>query len=278
MKHSSDILLHFVDRAHLRDPRSQSDVCLDIIKDGFRFSKQTCMFAATMGGDPFGQWQNAVCFTDIPLRMAHGHAARYGKCAIGVRKSLVKRWGGNPVLYLVDRYSTQRLETDPKKRTSLRGMVGGAVANAFRLLVNDPAITAREVPAGHWALALNAAQRKALMGELMWLFSHTKEMFDLGEDVDDEDDLGARRDRYYMEREWRVVLTENHLLTAGDGGSKLVTSRGEHHYLPLNREDVRVVVVPNERTRSDIAEGLLAKGWPASSLPTLITFDESADL
>jgi hypothetical protein len=279
VKHSSDILLHFVDRLHREDAAAQRDTCMRILSQGFKFTIQKVMFGATIGGDPYGITAlKAVCFTDIPLRMAQAHVARYGKCAIGVRKSLVKQWGGNPVLYLVDRFSTESMKPIPA-RTSFRGGFGSSLAGLFRNLTSSREVLERELPPGHWALALNEEQRTQLSDDVSWpLMAHTKEMFDLGEDVDGEDDAEARRDRYYMEREWRVCLTRAHEQTAQPGGSHLVTQNGGDFFLPLRHSDVRVIVVPNDKIRADLATTLLVEGWPAAELPTLITFDESADL
>jgi hypothetical protein len=40
VKHSSDILLHFVDRQHREDPATQLETCLSILDQGFRFTVQ----------------------------------------------------------------------------------------------------------------------------------------------------------------------------------------------------------------------------------------------
>jgi hypothetical protein len=83
-----------------------------------------------------------------------------------------------------------------------------------------------------------------------------------------------------MEREWRVCMHRAHFATADHpDGSRLVRKIGDAYYLPFPTHlDVRVVVVPNDSVRGQIAEALLAEGWKTSELPTLITFDESDDL
>ncbi len=83
-----------------------------------------------------------------------------------------------------------------------------------------------------------------------------------------------------MEREWRVCLHRAHFETADhESGSRLVNKIERQYYLPFpTRSDVRVVVVPNDAVRGEIADALIKDGWKTSELPTLVTFDESADL
>jgi hypothetical protein len=278
MKHSSDILLHFVDRAHRADPTAQAETCLKILRQGFRFSTQATNFGVSIGGIPIGLSVPAVCFTDVPLRMAQSHADRYGKCAIGVRKSLVKKWSGNPVLYLVDRQEAE-LVGAPHTRTNLRGTFGTHIADLTRMILMDPETSAKMLPEGHWFRTLNEAQRNQCRSDVGWIISHVKETFDLGADVDGEEEPGARRDRYYMEREWRVCLSGLLRSTAEmEGGSRVAVKDGDHFYLPMGRGDVRVMIVPNDRVRGDVAQTLLNEGWAPKELPSMITFDESADL
>ena len=267
--------MHFVGRADRTDPVAQREACLSIVRQGFRFTRQQLSFVMTIGAQSAVYTTPAVCFTDIPLRLAQGHVARYGKCAIGVRKSLVKRWGGNPVLYLVDRVEADIVRPE-HERTDLRGVFGAHIAYLARgMLLPD------ELPEGHWIRSLSEEQRSQFKSEVGWVLSHVKELFDLGADVDSEDDADvARRDRYYMEREWRVCLHRAHFATADhEKGSRLVKRIEDSLYLPFSkRSDIRVIITPNDTVRGEIAEALCADGWTASELPTLVTFDDSREL
>jgi len=187
----------------------------------------------------------------------------------------VKRWGGNPVLYLVDRVEADAVR-NPHERTDLRGIFGVHVASLFRAMVYP-----QTLPEDHWTRSLNEKQKAGFITDVGWVLSHVKEMFDLGADVDLEDDAeAARRDRYYMEREWRVVQHGIHTANADhEKGSGLVKKIGESYYLPFpKRSDVRIIIVPNDTVRGEIAESLLKNDWKPSELPTIITFDDSSDL
>src|SRR5260370_41094701 len=167
--------MHFVARAHRTDPSGQRDACLSILRQGFRFSPQSLGFGLAIGGLPAVIRQPAVCFTDIPLRLAQSHVARYGKCAIGVRKSLVKRWGGNPVLYLVDRMEADVVKQE-HERTDLRGIFGAHVAYLARGMVAPDSL-----PEDNWIRSLNQAQREGFSREVGSVLSHVKEVFDLAQ-------------------------------------------------------------------------------------------------
>src|SRR5450432_1491867 len=65
LKHSSDILMHFVGRADRTDPAAQREACLSIVRQGFRFTPQPLSFGMTIGAQPAVYTTPAVCFTDI---------------------------------------------------------------------------------------------------------------------------------------------------------------------------------------------------------------------
>jgi hypothetical protein len=270
MKHSSDLLLHFVGRAHRQDPAAQVEVCASILTRGFRFAKSRVDLGSSIGALGLEWGPMAVCFTDIPLRLSEGHAARYGKCAIGVRKELVKRWGGNPVLYLVDRRG-EVIPIDLQKRTDLRGLFGDYMVNAIRILAPGGS-PIRE----HWSHSLTPAQREGLMTDFGWIVSHVKEMFDLGPDIDEEDE--PRRDRYYLEREWRVCQANAHEAIANNPESGLVRRHEGSLYLPLAPKDVRVVVVPNDTCRRTLVMRLTEAGWKPDDIPSIVAYEDSKDL
>lgn len=276
MKYASDIVMHFLGRAHRDDPVAQVETCISILSQGFRFTEQVVDLGQAIGGDDCRLTTNAVCFTDIPLRLSGPQVARYGTCAIGISKSLVKRWGGNPVLYLVD----TKVSPASKPRTDFRGVFGQDVALLLKLL-NIPDLGAPlRSNADHWFNAYEAlppAQRESLRNTLNnVLIPYLKGMFDLGPDVDAEDE-SARRDRYYMEREWRVVLTARHRAHA-EGIATVVIKRDDSYYLPIPRRDVRVVVVPNWRSRNELLAKLLDAGWAQDELPPTIEYGDSVDL
>jgi hypothetical protein len=276
MKHASDILLHFVGRSQRLDPVGQLEICLSVLREGLRFSPQTLDVGPGIGAKFLAVDVPAVCFADIPLRMSDAHVARYGTCAIGFTKALVKRWGGNPVLYMVDR--KQPYDENPGKREDFRGIFGEHIASILRMIAEGKKSDAALKDPKHWLNALDDEQLDGLRGSLSWsLASHLKEMFDLGADVDHEDDM-ARRDRYYLEREWRVALSDAHKDAAATGTAKLIAKRGNAYYLIAPRKDVRVVVLPNDRCRWELHKSLVAEGWALSEMPALITYGDSKDL
>ncbi len=277
MKYASDIVMHFLGRAHRDDPVAQVETCISILSQGFRFTDQVLDLGQAIGGYDLRLTTPAVCFTDIPLRLSGPQVARYGTCAIGISKSRVKQWGGNPVLYLVD---TKVSPPGSKLRTDFRGVFGQDVANLLKLL-NIPELRAPyRAIADHWINgyeALPLAQQESLRKTLNDLLgAYLKGMFDLGPDVDKEDEW-ARRDRYYMEREWRVVLTPRHR-THAERIATVVIKRDDSYYLPIARCDVKVIVVPNRRSRNELLAKLLDAGWAQDELPPTIEYGDSVDL
>ena len=211
-----------------------------------------------------------------PATTERSQVARYGTCAIGISKSLVKSWGGNPVLYLVD----TKVSPASKPWTDFRGVVGHDLAIVLKLM-NIPDLRGpfRSI-SDHWINgyeALPEKQQKSLRDTLNdVLVPYLKGMFDLGPDVDKEDEW-ARRDRYYMEREWRVVLTPRHRIHAEGIAATVVIKRDDSYYLPIPRHHVKVVVVPNRRSRNELLTTLLDAGWAQDELPPTIEYGDSVD-
>lgn len=272
MKYVSDILMHFVGRAHRDEPENLVEVAHKILTNGFMFTPQRVTVGAVAGNIPFDMTIDAVCFTDIPLRLSDPHVARYSTCAIGVTKSLVKNWGGNPVLYMVE----PTAPVDPAARAHFRGIFAGQLQASIARLAMDHDLINKLSPE-HWSAGLSPQQREAARSELFWaLGSHLKPMFDLGPDVDGEDQL-ARRDRYYLEREWRVALTDAHKKHAAlDMG--LVSHNEGRFFLTIPRHEVRVVVVPNKTSGRLLRNRLCESGWSLDEVPPIIPFSETVDL
>lgn len=216
----------------------------------------------------------AVCFTDLPLRFTEQHSERYGCCAIGVTKSRVKQWGGNPVLYIVDRRNELGVsDSELHNRRDLRGIFGEYLVKAAQILAQSYALND-----DHWSKSLSPEQLEELKKDFGFIFAYVKEMFDLGADVDGEDD--PNKDRYFLEREWRVGLTHTHeAIGQHNSPDNFVRQDPDgNYYLTLRKEDVRVIVLPNDWSRKEIARRLIDKGWPPHELPTLITYSDSRNL
>jgi hypothetical protein len=272
MKYASDILLHFVGRAHRDDPQALVDTCESILTKGLRFTPQPITFGSGGGLRPFSLGFHAVCFTDIPLRLTGPHVARYGTCAIGVTKPLVKKWGGNPVQYLVD----GSVPHDAAAPENFRGKFNEVITIFISALNCAPELR-RKIKGDHWLDALSDAQLEQARRELNWIAaSHLKPMFDLGPEVDTEDEL-SRRDRYYMEREWRVALTDGHKNHA-HSGLGLVTHDAGEYYLPIPRDELRIVVVPNRFVAGHLKERLRARLWDDNKMPPIMVHADTLDL
>jgi hypothetical protein len=272
MKYASDILLHFVARAHRDDPDKVVEICTKVLTEGFLFTPQSLQIGATGIALPFAITPEAVCFTDIPLRLSGAHVSRYGTCAIGVTKARVKTWGGNPVQYFVDSTLPHHL-TNPEH---FRGAFGEQIARILAALAVERDAFRKTFPS-HWVNQLDDEGYTSAKRDLIWaLASHLKPMFDLGPDVDSEDEA-ARRDRYYMEREWRVALTDGHKNHAKVHGN-LVREVDGRFFLSTARKEVRIVVVPNERVGRTLATNLRAAGWSDNELPPIIPHADTLDL
>lgn len=84
---------------------------------------------------------------------------------------------------------------------------------------------------------------------IIFTYSFDKEMGDLGPARDETKEI----DLYYKEREWRLVPSN---LTVHSGVAKYQPGFSYFHY-PFQREDVNMVVVPNEEMRTIVLEFIL---------------------
>lgn len=124
----SDNLIHFLARAHRESPEQQFTIFKAIIETGLRTGKIAIKF--TEGGQIFNQ---AVCFTDIPLSECDEHTAIYGKFGIGFKKSYVKGCGGNPARYFVNYLPGETMDT---RFVENRGQLYLNLCKHFNLLHN----------------------------------------------------------------------------------------------------------------------------------------------
>jgi hypothetical protein len=262
MKYASDILLHFLDRAHRTDPSSQFEIFKRIVLDGLRFAKTDLGIGNVPGGTPPTLSVPVVCFTDIPLTLTQAHVDRYGSFAIGFRKRVVKRWGGNPVLYLVD-------GGNDCLRGQFASYVRGMIEHSLSVL-NDP----------HASDDLKKEVRK-----WTWLIAMFKEMADAGPAADQE--IVDSQDRYYFEREWRIPLSDKHK-NCEYPFSKTVpigTSDKCHCYIGFSAADLALVVVPNEETRKRVldwfetpeAEPFIVSDAGKIRLPPIVVYDDAKE-
>ncbi len=271
MKYASDLLFHFVARGSRDDSATATAVCKEILANGLMFTPQPIQ-VSPVGFRPVFLSPMAVCFTDIPLRLSSAHVSRYGTCAIGVTKSWVKSLGGNPVQYFVD-VTLPRGQDIPE---NLRGLYGENVTQILGCFA-APREELRRLDAKHWLNQLDDEGYEAAKRELVWaLGSHLKPMFDLGPDVDSEDNE-ARRDRYYMEREWRIALADGHK-TLASVSPKTIEQRNDKFFLKIPKQHLRVVMVHNRRLAGELARDLLNEGWTIDSLPTIVNYQDTLDL
>ena len=105
-------------------------------------------------------------------------------------------------------------------------------------------------------------------------FSFDKEMGDLGPPRDETREI----DRYYKEREWRIVV----LKLAELSGVATRESNTDAWFYKFDRADVNMVVVPNEEMRSEVLNYFLGlktstdtrlKKFSANPLP-VISYDD----
>lgn len=274
MKFASDILMHFLDRAHKDEPDHQFEIFKRILVDGFRFSAVDFCLGSTPGVYQHKVSVPVVCFTDIPLSLTQAHVDRYGGFGIGVRKRTVKRWGGNPVGYLVDGAACG---PDDGR---------GQFASFIRDRIND-VIAARDSAA--------SPEVKAMLEKWSWMFTMFKEMADMGEAADTE--LSDSQDRYYFEREWRVLRGFRHHGSGVDPHNGLPYTRftfcrtdtrpdgGEATYLKVKPSEIALITVPTRGIRAEVmrwfagAEGarFLASDSAGVPIPPVVVYEDARE-
>jgi hypothetical protein len=238
MQAISDNLIHFLDKQHKASPNEQFGVFKSIIKLGLRLTKNSITF----GGS--GSLHNyIVCFTDIPLNFCDEHTTVYGKFGIGFKKSSIKKCGGNPVRYFID-------------RPRLPGDYGGAMYDNLcshfgRMqqlsvaLDRDDALVLYDRN-GEVILSNDALKEWRIVQRTVLSFE--KEM-DSGP-VSDETN---QTDLYYKEREWRLVP----LIGNKSSGFVVHEMSEDCYYYKFDRSDVNMVVTPNDELRTEVLRFLL---------------------
>lgn len=84
---SSDTLFHFT---------SSLDVLQKILSEGIRFG----MFAEKLPVGQLAYFVRGISFCNIPLSMISEHVNWYGKYAIGIKRSYLRKLGVSPVFYV----------------------------------------------------------------------------------------------------------------------------------------------------------------------------------
>lgn len=238
----SDNLIHFLARAHKDSPEQQFNIFKAIIEVGLRTGKIAIKF--TEGGQIFNQ---AVCFTDIPLAECDEHTAIYGKFGIGFKKSYIKGCGGNPARYFVNYLPGETMDT---RFVENRGQLYLNLCQHFTLLHNVQQAMANNP---NFALfdenqnqVLSHSDIESWIKTQLLIFSYDKEMGDLGPARDETREM----DLYYREREWRFVPSMLNLI------SGVIEVNKDQFFYKFTRQDINMIVVPNNDSRVQVVEFL----------------------
>lgn len=240
----SDNLMHFLGRVYKDSPSKQLDIFKSIITEGLKCSSIQVKFGNA--GNVFNQ---VVCFTDIPLSFCDEHTAIYGKFGIGFKKSYLKRCGGNPVRYFVDYLPG---ESSDIKLTENRGSLSLNISKHFKI-IHDlkkylDADTTFCLYDKNGNVLVKHMELQEWLSEQLVIFSYEKEMGDLGPARDETKEV----DLYYKEREWRLVLTNLNLK------SGIVEQKRSEYYYKFGRNDINLIVTPNDEIRTDVLKYLLS--------------------
>lgn len=194
-----------------------------------------------------------ICFTDIPLRECNEHTSIYGKFGVGFKKSFVKNAGGNPARYFLDYLPGQ---TGTVTSVESRGGLYSVLCSQHKLLmkVNEHLASNPdfELFDAKGTSIFSPATLKQQVNEMIFILSFEKEMGDLGPARDETKEI----DLYYKEREWRLVPST---LTLVSGAAKLRDGT-ETYFYPFDRNDVNMIVVPNDEMRSVVLKYFLSLG------------------
>lgn len=253
MSFVTDNLIHFLARNNKDSPDKQLDIFKLIVEKGFRCSYEIVRF------NPDNWFRSGiVCFTDIPLRECNEHTSIYGKFGIGVKKSFVKRVGGNPVSYFVDYYPNAG---NPDRSIAARGALlhNLKVRNVFFEKVDKycKAVPGEGLYDKSGNLIVEANDLSLFVNTEIFCSSFYKQMGDLGPARDETADI----DLYYKEREWRIIPSALADLAG------LTTTDKDDIYIPFDRKDINMIVVPNEQSRMAVTNYLLSlKGSSDSRL------------
>lgn len=233
MKAISDNLIHFLDRKHKDSPNLQLTVFKSIIENGLNCGKVQINYAGSgfVSGD-------AICFTDIPLSFCDENTSIYGKFGIGFKKSFVKIRGGNPVRYIINYVPGENIESrgmlylNLSKHHNKIKILKDRVKNSDFSLFDDKG---EEV--------INNSDLSIWIDEQIAILTFDKESGDLGPARDDSQGT----DPYYNEREWRLI-------PFGANVSLGFCEEKFPHSFKFSRDDINIVVTPNENIRLEVLE------------------------
>lgn len=236
----SDNLIHFLGRQFKDSPNKQFEVFQKIIENGLMCSKVNVKFSG--GGTVYN---NAVCFTDIPLSECDEHAANYGKYGIGFKKSFVKNKGGNPARYFINYVPSQ---IDDGSMVENRGLLYANLSIHFEFvkMVGEKLKTEEEfsIYDKNGNIIISNQKLKEWYELQITLLSYDKETGDLGPARDETKEI----DLYYKEREWRLVPTQLNMLS----NTVIIDQSSQKAYYSFTRDDINVVVTPNDEIRSNV--------------------------
>lgn len=205
----------------------------------------------TQGGTIFNQ---VVCFTDIPLRECNEHTAIYGKFGIGFKKSFVKNSGGNPARYFVDYLPAEgrigiKVEGSDKLigeiKSESRGSLYRFICNHYDFLkkMNDEVIQNNlSLHDQNGNMIFTKEELVKEWNQQITIMSFDKETGDLGPARDETKEI----DLFYKEREWRLVPLASVV--------SISIPESNNAYFSFEREDVNMIVVPNEEIREKVTE------------------------
>ena len=268
MKAISDTLMHFLGRASKNEPLRQLEIFKKIIQNGL-----LCSYVETLFGFEGIVNNKAVCFTDMPLNFCDEHAATYGKFAIGFKKPFVKNVGGNPAFYFVDYPVTFKLTPE---LIGTRGLVFNNLKEVFKFLLRLQTVNGTSDFDGLYDKDGNKlfdqSEIETWLSNSIQVLSFGKPVGDLGPARDEADNI----DPYYNEREWRVIPYYASLIR-----KKIEEINGDY-YVKFNRDDVRIIIVPNDDIKNMLIEYLLGLKNEedlrlrefGQNLPPIINYDE----
>lgn len=243
----SDNLIHFLARNVKDSPMKQFEIFKLIISHGLKTGRIVIKY--THGASVYNQ---TVCFTDIPLRECNEHTAIYGKFGIGFKKSYIKNIGGNPARYFVDYVPGQM--ADAAVQFESRGALYFNQCYLFDFMMkldkyvkSNPGAPLFSADGG---TIFHVQELSDLVASLIFTFSYDKEMGDLGPARDESKEI----DLYYKEREWRLVPSK---LSETSGVYTKVQNSDSFLY-KFRREDVNMIVVPNEEMRNEVLRYFLS--------------------
>lgn len=235
MKAISDTLFHFIGKTNKDNPDEQFKTFQLIMEKGLKLGTVECIL------DEAGfVTHKGVCFTDIPLNFCDDHTAFYGKFAIGFKKSFVKDMGGNPARYFVD-YHNVLNNLIPTGR--------GLLLSNLKIMFLHILKLKNECESKDSALfnknneqILSKDEVVGFYKSMVQIFSFNKPIGDLGPTRDES----TETDIFYKEREWRIIQYDH---PVGLGKINMV---GDEYYIPFSRENIRIVIVPNDEIKNKV--------------------------